>query len=166
MASVPSFHPGCPGSIFFNFFIIVGSQCSVNFWCRAKWPNFIYTHTHILFLTLSSIMFHSILDSLKWVQLKTCSKISLTAVSPRSEQCPKLCCSTYPWRMQLPPSQVPITAVLIIDTRMLGLDALCQNCCFCLLSLGNGYKSLHYCYYCHHHPYQNGFCTVLISSYH
>ena len=40
----------------FIFSIIAGLQCSVNFYCTAKWPS--HTHTYILFLTLSSIMLH------------------------------------------------------------------------------------------------------------
>lgn len=59
---------------------------------------------------------------------------------------------TYPNRMQLPPSQGTVTTVHITDTKMLGQDAACKNCCFCVIcvSLGNWYRSLHYCCYSYH----------------
>ena len=41
-----------------SFSIVVDLKCSVNFCCTAKWSGHKYTHTHIVFLTLSSSMFH------------------------------------------------------------------------------------------------------------
>ena len=52
--------------IFFKKIIIVDLQCSINFCCRAKWPS--YTCIYILFLTLSSIMFHH-----KWLDIVPCA---------------------------------------------------------------------------------------------
>ena len=73
----------------FLVFIIIDLQCSVNFCCTAKWPSYTYiyvcvfciaspamhlrkyifffSHTHILFLTLSSIMFHR-----NWLDIVPC----------------------------------------------------------------------------------------------
>ena len=53
--------------LLFNFFIIVDLQCSVKFCCTAKWPHS-YIYMYILFLTLSSIMFH-----LKWSDVVPCA---------------------------------------------------------------------------------------------
>ena len=53
--------------VIFIFSIIVGIQCSVDFYCTAKWPS----HTYIciiLFLILSSIMFHH-----KWLDRVPCA---------------------------------------------------------------------------------------------
>ena len=49
----------------FYFSIIVSLQCSVNFYCTAEEPS--HTYTYILFLTLSSIMFHH-----KWLDIVPC----------------------------------------------------------------------------------------------
>ena len=49
----------------FIFSIVVSLQCSVSFYCTAKWPS----HTYIiLFLTLSSIMLHH-----KWLYVVPCA---------------------------------------------------------------------------------------------
>ena len=60
--------------IFLFFSLIVDLQCSVNFFCIAKWPSHIcvwlsFSFSHIiLFLTLSSIMFHH-----KWLGRVPCA---------------------------------------------------------------------------------------------
>ena len=50
------------------FLILVDLQCSVNFCCTAKWPSHTYIYIHILFLTLSSIIFHH-----KWLDIVPCA---------------------------------------------------------------------------------------------
>ena len=50
----------------FLFFTIVDLQCSVNFYWTEKWPS--PTYVYILFLTLSSIMFHH-----KWLDIVPCA---------------------------------------------------------------------------------------------
>ena len=65
-------HPNSPSFLFFiyllllKFFIIVDLWCSINFCCTAKWPTYIYLY--ILFLTLSSTMFHH-----KWLHIVPCT---------------------------------------------------------------------------------------------
>ena len=54
----------CKWFLFFS--IIVGLQCPLNFYCIAKWPS--HTYVYILFLTLSSIMFHC-----KWLDRVPCA---------------------------------------------------------------------------------------------
>ena len=73
-------------SFFYDFYfsIIVDVQCSVNFYCTAKWPSHTYIYIcmyvciyiymcvcvciYILFLTLCSIMFHH-----KWPNIVPCA---------------------------------------------------------------------------------------------
>jgi len=50
-ASQIPFHWAMTGTPFQIFFIIVDLQCSVKFFCTAKWPSFVYIHIYMYMYT-------------------------------------------------------------------------------------------------------------------
>ena len=54
---------GRKGNTFLNFLIILDLQCSVGFFCTAKWPSYTFIYmVFFFFFTLSSIMFRKIFE--------------------------------------------------------------------------------------------------------